>query len=145
MANRRGTAAGDRHDKAADSVQVPGVHRTVLWKWCEEQVMNPNNGYPVNCYGALEYEHEEYAAWEAEVEAVTDKLFEERVGLAEPIDAWWYWLPLPLPPPLDVMNSRAGDGPRHARVTADRVWLMAPVETRWPGRLVREPQLGTGD
>ena len=122
-----------------DSVLVPGVYRTVLRHWCREQVLNPNNKYPVDCYGALAYEHEEYALWEAEVEAVTDTLLEERVGLGEPIVAWWFWLPLPLPPPLDVMNDRAGGGPRHASVTVDdRVALiMPPTETRWPGRRIR--------
>jgi hypothetical protein len=127
MANRRGTAAGDRHDEAADSVHVPGVYRTVLWKWCEEQVMNPNNGYPVNCYGTLEYEHEEYAAWDAEVGAVTDKLFEERVGSGAPVVAWWCWFPPNLPPPLDNLG-KTGDGPRRFLATSDdRVEVPAAV------------------
>lgn len=132
MANKRGTAAGVAgHNKVADSVHVPGVYRTVLREWCREEVLNPNNRYPVDCYGALAYENEEYAAWEAEVEAVADTLFDDRVGLGEPVVAWWYWLPK-LPPPLHVVTNRSG-GPRRARVYPDdRVALLADGEDmRW--------------
>ena len=75
-------------------------------------------------------EGEEYDAWEAEVEACVDQLFSKRVGLGEPVNAWWYWLPK-LPPPLDVVTSPSGGGPRHAWVTTggDRVELLGPAET----------------
>jgi hypothetical protein len=114
-----------------ESVVVPGVYEHVLREWCREEVMNPNNGYPVNCYGALEYEHEKYAAWEAEVEEVADTLFSERLGLAEPVVAWWYWLPKNLPPPLDTLGR--DPAPRRLRVYPDdRVALLAPGESlRW--------------
>jgi hypothetical protein len=129
MANRRGTAdraAGGDRNKAADGIRIPGVYEHVLREWCREEVMNPNNKYPVDCYGELAYEHEEYAAWKADVEAVTDKLFAERVGLGEPVVAWWYWLPKNLPPPLDKLGR--DPAPRRLRVTADdRVELPAAV------------------
>jgi hypothetical protein len=138
MANRRGTAdraaGGDRHNKATDGIRIPGVYEHVLREWCREEVMNPNNKYPVDCYGALAYEHEEYVAWEAEVEAVVDKLFDERVGLGEPVNAWWYWLPKNLPPPLHNLG-KAGDGPRHFWVTADDLvsppMIAGPQRPRW--------------
>ena len=55
---------------------------------------------------------------EGRVEAVVDNLFDARVGLGEPVNAWWYWLPKNLPPPLDNLG-KTGDGPRHFLVTAD--------------------------
>jgi hypothetical protein len=118
MANRKGLAAGPAEETVGNRPYIPGVYRTVLRHWCRAEVLDPNNRYPVNCYGELAYEHEEYAAWKAEVEAVVDKLFDERVALGEPVEAWWYWLPKNLPPPLDNLG-KAGDGPRHFWVTAD--------------------------
>jgi len=110
-----------------ETVRILGIYEHVLREWCRAEVRD----YPQYVYGSLEFEGEEYRQWEAEVEAVADELFNERVGLGEPVVAWWYWLPN-LPPPLDVVTDRSG-GPRRARVTADdRVWLMAPgEEMRW--------------
>jgi hypothetical protein len=127
----RGDARNGHNGIERDSVLVPGVYRTVLRHWCREEVLNPNNRYPVDCYGALAYEHEEYAAWEAEVGAVADRLFNERVGLGEPVLAWWYWLPKNLPPPLDKLGR--DPAPRRLRVYPDdRICLMAPGEDlRW--------------
>ena len=117
MANRKGVVNGTTEETVDNRPHVPGVYRTVLRHWCRREVMNPNNGYPVNCYGALEYEHEEYDAWEADVEAVADELFNERVGLGEPVEAWWYWLPKNLPPPLDQLGH--DPTPRRLTVYAD--------------------------
>jgi hypothetical protein len=117
VANRKATVARTNDDHIDKRPHVPGVYRTVLRHWCREEVLNPNNRYPVNCCGALEYEHEEYTAWEAKVEAVTDRLFTERVGLGEPVDAWWYWLPKNLPAPLDKLGR--DPAPRRLTVYAD--------------------------
>jgi hypothetical protein len=60
---------------------------------------------------------ERIEAGEREIEALAGELFGERVGAGEPVVAWWYWLPLPLPEPLDGVGR--ADGPRHVRVGAD--------------------------
>ncbi|OBJ53406.1 hypothetical protein A9W95_18260 [Mycobacterium sp. 1423905.2] len=58
------------------------------------------------------------AQHERDVAAQAERLFAQRVGVGKPVIAWWYWLPLPLPPPLDKVG-RAADAPRRLRVTAD--------------------------
>ncbi|MGO8849392.1 MAG: hypothetical protein ACLP75_12460 [Mycobacterium sp.] len=115
MANRKATVA--RTDEADPGIQVPGIYRTVLRHWCRAEVLNPNNRYPVDCYGALAYEGEEYDAWQAEVQACADEVFNEHLAAGTPIDAWWYWLPPGLPWPLDTLGH--DPAPRRVTITAD--------------------------
>jgi len=110
-----------------DSVRILGIYKHVLREWCRAEVCD----YPEYAYGPLEFEGDEYRQWEAEVEAVADKLFNEHAGLGERINAWWYWLPKGLPAPLDNLG-KGGDGPRHFWVYADdRVSLEPVPASRW--------------
>jgi len=54
-----------------------------------------------------------FAEYEREVAVLADLLFDEHAG--EPVIAWWYWLPRPLPLPLRAVG-RAADAPRQFRV-----------------------------
>jgi hypothetical protein len=58
------------------------------------------------------------------VAALADQLFDERVGAGEPVIAWWYWRPLPLPAPLDRVGR--ADGPQRLRVTVDDYVVLIP-------------------
>jgi hypothetical protein len=50
-----------------------------------------------------------FAEYEREVAVLADLLFDERFG--QPVIAWWYWLPKPLPP-----EWREPAAPRRFRV-----------------------------
>jgi hypothetical protein len=121
MANKRGTAAGVAgHNKVADSVHVHGVYRQVLRQVCRQEIADTR--YPYR--GLRDLHDPQRLVEESQITTLADGLFDERVGLGEPVVAWWYQLPKNLPPPLDVVGR--ADGPRHARVTADdRVELLA--------------------
>jgi hypothetical protein len=102
------------------------VYRQVLRQVCRKEIADTR--YPYR--GLRDLHDPQRLVEESQITALADALFDERVGLGEPVIAWWYQLPKNLPAPLDKLG-KTGDGPRHARVTADdRVELLAARSLR---------------
>jgi len=88
-------------------IHVPGAYEAALRGWCKAEVTDPLDWLTASADAAS------FAEYEREVAVLADLLFDQRFG--EPVIAWWYWLPRPLPPPLQGVG-RAADAPRRFRV-----------------------------
>jgi hypothetical protein len=121
---RRPPGAVVNHD---NGIHLPGIYERVLREACRQQVIE-ESGLMSDWLTASETA-EAIAQWESEVTVLSDLLFNERVGLGEPVIAWWYWLPQNLPPPLDDLG-KTGDGPRHLLVTPDDFVTPEPTMNR---------------
>lgn len=88
-------------------IHVPGSYEAVLREWCKREVSDPRDWLTASADAAA------FAEYKRGVTVLADLLFDERVG--EPVIAWWYWLPRPLPMPLRAVG-RAADAPRRFRV-----------------------------
>jgi hypothetical protein len=93
--------------KRDNMIHVPGSYEAALREACRREVMNPVEWLAASGDAAT------FAEYEREVSVLADLAFDERFG--EPVIAWWYWLPRPLPPPLAGVG-RAADAPRQFRV-----------------------------
>jgi hypothetical protein len=88
-------------------IHVPGSYEAVLRESCRREAMVPGGWLAASGDAAR------FADYEREVAVLADLAFDERFG--EPVIAWWYWLPRPLPLPLrDV--GRSASAPRQFRV-----------------------------
>jgi hypothetical protein len=81
-------------DKAQrdNMIHVPGSYEAALRGSCRREVMNLNP----TAWLAASGDAASFAEYEREVAVLADLAFDERFG--EPVIAWWYWLPRPLPP-----------------------------------------------
>lgn len=88
-------------------IYVPGSYEAVLRESCKREVSDPRDWLTASADAAT------FAEYEREVAVLADLAFDDRFG--EPVIAWWYWLPRPLPPPLAGVGH-AADAPRQFRV-----------------------------
>jgi hypothetical protein len=93
--------------KRDNMIHVPGSYEAALRESCRREMMNPTAWLEASGDAAS------FAAYERDTAVLADLLCDERAG--EPVIAWWYWLPTPLPPQLRTVG-RAADAPRQFRV-----------------------------
>jgi hypothetical protein len=84
-------------------IHVPGSYEAALRGWCKAEVTNPIDWLDASGDAGT------FAEYEREVAVLADLAFDETFG--EPVEAWWYWLPEPLPP-----QWRGPAAPRRFRV-----------------------------
>jgi hypothetical protein len=99
-----------------NGIHIKGIYARVLREACRQHVIEESN--LMSDWLTASETPEGIAQWESQVTVLSDVLFDERIGLGEPVIAWWYWLPVPLPPPLHRVG-RAANAPRRLEVTAD--------------------------